>query len=171
MKRLGLSFIVCFLVTLSCVTSGSKEKITEPVIFAEIVEANGISQETLFTRTNMWLVDVFRNAESVIQFSDKESGVIKGKYIDNGILDGMFICRVYSTITIEIREGRYRISFSDPTYYYIGDTVNGTPPNYGINDRKERPVETIDLANNVKESWIKLAENLKVNINQSGSSW
>ncbi len=35
----------------------------------------------LYVRANNWMVDTFRNAKSVVQFSDKEAGVISGRYL------------------------------------------------------------------------------------------
>jgi hypothetical protein len=35
----------------------------------------------LFVKANLWMVDQFKSAKSVIQYSDKEAGVIKGKYL------------------------------------------------------------------------------------------
>ena len=39
------------------------------------------SKAELFVKANLWMVDQFKSAKSVIQYSDKEAGVIKGKYL------------------------------------------------------------------------------------------
>lgn len=39
------------------------------------------TKENLFVKSNLWLVDSFVSAKSVVQYSDKEAGVIAGKFI------------------------------------------------------------------------------------------
>lgn len=34
-----------------------------------------------YIMANEWMVESFNNAESVIQFSDKDAGIVKGKYV------------------------------------------------------------------------------------------
>jgi hypothetical protein len=110
----------------------------------------------------MWFVDFFKNAGSVIQFSDKESGIIKGKYIGERFMAGIYFCQISSTITVEVRKEKYRILFADPiahSYLRLGD-----PP-------AESPVVTEDMANRVKEEWKKLAASLKSSILADKTSW
>jgi len=62
----------------NCVTS----KVYIPVVLTEIINVPGTKDEN-YIKANLWLVDVFISAKSVIQFSDKDAGVIKGKYVLN----------------------------------------------------------------------------------------
>jgi hypothetical protein len=39
------------------------------------------SKDSLFVECNLWVINNFNSAKSVIQYSDKEYGVIAGKYI------------------------------------------------------------------------------------------
>ncbi len=41
---------------------------------------NSLSKKDNYILSNEWMVEAFNNAESVIQFSDKEAGIVKGKY-------------------------------------------------------------------------------------------
>jgi hypothetical protein len=43
------------------------------------IEVPDKSKNVLFVLANLWLVDNFESAKSVIQYSDKEAGVIAGK--------------------------------------------------------------------------------------------
>jgi len=165
MKRVVFCLSFVGLMFAACATSGTK--VTEPVTYAEVVEVEDASQDALYTKANMWFVDAFRNADSVIQFSDKDSGVIKGKYVGDTVVTGIYICKLSSTITVEVREGRYRISFDNPMYQYIGDALNGIYPRPGA----EGIVETEVLAAQVKEEWVRLANNLKASINSETPSW
>jgi archaellum component FlaF (FlaF/FlaG flagellin family) len=166
MKKFSFGLIVVFgVLGISCATTG--EKITEPLRYSEVVEIADVSDSELYTKVNMWFVDVFNNAGSVIQFSDKESGVIKGKYIGDNIVEGVYICKLTTTITVEIKDGKYRISFTDPMYQYIGSIFGGAPyTNTGTEN-----VVTVEMANKVKAEWLKVSENLKSTISTPASSW
>ena len=45
-----------------------------------IIEKNQ-EKEELFISANIWLVESFKSAKDVIQFSDKEAGIVMGKYM------------------------------------------------------------------------------------------
>jgi hypothetical protein len=160
MKRVLLVFSLVMVFFLACATSGAK--VAEPVTYSEIVDVTGVSQSVLYTKANMWFVDAFRSARSVIQFSDKESGVIKGKYIGSRFMTGMYFCQISSTITVEVKEGKYQILFTDPianTYLRIGDPFS------------EKPVDTEGLTKKTKEEWTQIAASLKSAILAEETSW
>jgi hypothetical protein len=165
MKRFVLVISLVGALLTACATSGTK--ITDPIVFSEVVDVPDVEQSTLYTKVNMWFVDAFKSADSVIQFSDKESGVIKGKYIGDNIMAGIYICKISSTVTVEIKDGKYRISFSDPIYQYIGDALNGTYARPGA----EGAVVTQEMADKIKEEWAKLAENLKESVFAEENAW
>ena len=165
MKRFLLVFLPMMIIFSACATSGAK--VTEPVAYSEVADVVGVSQATLYTKVNMWFVDAFRSAGSVIQFSDKESGVIKGKYIGDNIMAGIYNCKISSTITVEVKDEKYRISFADPMYQYIGDALNGTYARPGA----EGAVVTVEMANKVKEEWEKITASLKASILAEETSW
>ena len=165
MKRCLLVIFVFVILLASCATSG--EKLTERLTYAEIIEISGTAQVDLYTKANMWFVDVFRNAESVIQFSDRDSGVIMGKYINRGLTSGIYFFEITTTITVEIRDERCRISFTDPIYQYIGDALNGTYARPGASG----PVETVAMAGKIQEEWLILAESLKNSLLSNSGNW
>jgi hypothetical protein len=99
----------------SCVTTDPA--LTDSTTFNEVVDVNDLSSTDLYTRINLWFVDAFRSAESVIEFSDKESGIIKGKYLFKGN-DGLYPYDCQSTITVEVKDEKYRISFASPYIFY-----------------------------------------------------
>ena len=65
----------------------------------KLVSLDGATNETvinlegkkskLYVMANEWMVQAFNNAESVIQFQDKEEGVIIGKYLLKSIGPGL----------------------------------------------------------------------------------
>ena len=165
MKQLLLIFVPIFI--LACAsTPGNGTPITEPVTYSEIIEVSNATKGELHTKINMWFVDAFRNADSVIQFNDKESGIIKGKYTSVGIFVGSQAAgeylTIYSTITVEIKDGRYKVSFADPSYRNTGNYFGG--PNSYPTVYPERSVTTTDIASVVLDNWKKLANNLQRSI-------
>jgi len=168
MKRIYGILPLLVILLVSCATTGGT-KVTEPVTYSETIEITGVSQDDLYIRANMWFVDAFNNAESVIQFSDKESGVIKGKYIGDSVVVGIYICKISTTVTVEVKDGRYRITFDNPQYQHIGDLLSG---NY-IRPGASGPVETVEMADKIKPEWIALTESLKASVQEQEdkSSW
>jgi len=165
MKRIYGILPLLVILLVSCATTGTK--VTEPVTYSETIEITGVSQDDLYIRANMWFVDAFNNAESVIQFSDKESGVIKGKYIGGSVVVGIYIYKISTTVTVEVKDGRYRITFDNPQYQHIGDLLSG---NY-IRPGASGPVETVEMADKIKPEWIALTESLKASVQEDKSSW
>ena len=159
MKHFLFIFPLVMVLFLACASGAN---VTEPLTYSEVVDVTGVSQSDLFIKANLWFVDAFRDAGSVIQFSDRESGVISGKYIGNRFMIGMYFFQISSTITVEVRDGRYRISFTDPIanrYLRLGDPFT------------ERPVDTEELVNRTKEEWTQLAASLKSSILSEEIPW
>ena len=78
----------------------------------EIVEKKGTKNE-LFVAANSWMVEVFVNAKSVIQYTDKEAGIIKGKYLmsEPYYPDGRYNAKdVFTIITISVRDNATKIT-------------------------------------------------------------
>lgn len=78
------------------------------------------TKNQLFTRSQEWLIAAFNSAESVIQYSDKEDGVIIGKYKLRTVATAGHGYDLYATITIQVKDGRARISIQPyGTWGYI----------------------------------------------------
>lgn len=74
-KGLILLLVVITVIAISgCVTT------TEGAPFIDIVDVPGKSASELYIEINKWAVEVFQKANSVIEFSDKESATVSGKY-------------------------------------------------------------------------------------------
>lgn len=96
-----------------------------PFEFHKIDSIEG-SQSQLFTKANEWVAKSFNDAKSVIQMSDKESGKIVGKGVMSsqssmGALIGSSTIYVKYTITITVKEGRYKVDLTD---FIATDMVN-----------------------------------------------
>ena len=100
------------------------------------------TKDKLFVLANEWMVEAFKSAEDVIQFTDKDAGIVKGKYtmkagtFTPGTYIGYGITTASSSteaivaiITIRVKDGAAKITIeptSNSSYY----TINGTKVGY-----------------------------------------
>ena len=135
--RFHLVFIVLvvFCILTSCASTNYKEideYDLDPI--TQVVEVPDVGSNDLYVRANTWMVDVFKSSEGVIQFSDKDAGVIKGKFstlIDGQGLNATKTYQVNITITIEVKDGKTRIQL-EPDYYSIHVYNKSNMKSYGI---------------------------------------
>ena len=93
-----------------------------------IVQINQVSRDIqlseqkdkLYVRANNWLVENFDSAKSVVQFRDKEEGIITGRYLLKTLGEyttyGDSRNYVYSIIKLQVKDGAARITI-DPEDY------------------------------------------------------
>lgn len=95
---------------------------TESVPVSKVVQVDGATKLDLFVKANDWMVDSFQNADSVIQFTDKESGSVSGRY-----LLGVVVApneygpgsKAYATIRIKVKEGAAKITITPESFSYV----------------------------------------------------
>lgn len=92
------------------------------ITYTEVIQVEGVSQGDLYLKANDWIVKTFNSPKDVIQFNDKEAGkiickTITGVDIGKG-LNRIQINPIYYLISIETREGRYKITASDFIHVY-----------------------------------------------------
>lgn len=114
---------------ISCATMSGTDLTSEQARIIDVIDCPGINKDDLFILANSWAVDVFVSAESVIEFSDKEAGIVKGKYIIN-FVEGVYVQAVRSTLTIEVKDDAARITIADPYYR----TVSGLGETYAVTE-------------------------------------
>lgn len=141
MKKL-IVVTLCF-TALSCKVQ--KEVIDTNLLSSqESFQVSDSSKDQLYLDVNTWFVEVFRSAESVIEFSDKEAGRIVGKYV---FTHGESLVR--SIIQVDVKDNQCKISFKSPL------TMR---PGHDIDYRNIRTNESLQLVN---EKWKELAEGLE----------
>jgi hypothetical protein len=73
------------------------------------------SKNDLFIGANSWFVESFNDPTNIIQFSDKEAGVIKGKYLIQGTYyagsayNSESDSRIFAVITILVKDNLTKI--------------------------------------------------------------
>jgi len=75
MKKIILIAVVVLIA--SCAITSEVLESPNPIIVDVQTPHN---RENSYIKANEWMISQFNNAESVIQFSDKENGIVKGKY-------------------------------------------------------------------------------------------
>lgn len=84
---------------------------------SKVINVDGKTKNELYIRANTWMVEAFTNAESVIQFSDKENGIVTGKYIMTTIITSTTTSHgVYSIIKIQVKDGAAKITITPESY-------------------------------------------------------
>ena len=129
-KAIIVISVLAMLALVSCASTSNVDfsALTEGV--QKVIEVPNESKDALFVKANNWAVSAFNSADSVIEFSDKESGTITGKYTMkfqgnawNLKLGGWKVSPL-TLMEINIKEGKARI-----TLKLVGvDLYNG----YGV---------------------------------------
>lgn len=166
-KKILLCLVLAIAVlSVSCVSSYTSDAPEELMTYAYVVEAPNKSAAALFVDANSWFVDMFKSADSVIQYSDKEAGMVKGKYTHE-VMDGIYYVMITSTITVEVKDERCRISFDSPYYKITGDALNGR---YG--GGASGPVESTKmLTEKVRPMWETLSKGFETAVFAGRQEW
>ena len=155
MKKL-LLFSLMLMTLTSCFVN---KRVPIPVVFEKPIvktyEVTGTKNE-LFVDVNRWMISIFKDARSVIQFSDKDEGILIGKYL---LHEREYDPEIFAMIEIKVAEGKAQISISpydwnyEKLIRYDGSEVNleGTWLD-GYNYTKEKAIADIE---NLFESFSK----------------
>ena len=120
MKKLNILLVLGLaLLLMSCATV----KPSEVKGATKVVEVSGASKDEIFVRASCWMEETFNASKIVTQYSDKEAGIIKGKYvIDFPQLTAQGLCD--ATITIECKDEKCRLIIDDPYDFRVRDAYS-----------------------------------------------
>lgn len=100
----------------------------EPLAFQSVVVVDSVTKQQLYERARLWFNDYFKNAEAVLQVSDKEAGEFIGKPIlytwyNSRYLgrDHKLVLKMPVTIRVRVKDGKYKYEIYDITTYYDAD--------------------------------------------------
>ncbi|WP_026810521.1 DUF4468 domain-containing protein [Arenibacter latericius] len=111
----------------SCYTYERVPITMEP--FDRTIMVEGIKND-LFVKANNWMVEIFTSPKSVIQFSDKEAGVVTGRYLfkDFGstIVMGEVVDfgQIYAIIKLNVKDGATKITIDAGNFTEIHSKTN-----------------------------------------------
>jgi hypothetical protein len=96
---------------------------------------NETDKNTNYVLANEWMVETFNSAESVIQFADKESGIIKGKYVLRAgyVSTSPYVASraaLNAIITIRLRDNACRIEIAPPSSGFYSQSIGTTEYGY-----------------------------------------
>ena len=91
----------------------------------KVFKLEGQNKSDLYVKANQWMVNSFNNAKSVIQFSDKESGTITGKYMLGKLTASDRFnpgTEAYAIVNIQVKDGASKVTITPESFkYYKGN--------------------------------------------------
>lgn len=123
MKKYYTILIVSILF-ITCQSCASYKTVNvEPV--TRVFQTEGTKNE-LFVKANNWMLEKFNNPKSVVQFSDKEEGIVTGRYMMKEYYTwtgAQWIANgngVFAVIKIQVKDGAAKITV-DPDQFIQGE--------------------------------------------------
>lgn len=158
------------------------------IVFTEVVEVPNVLKDALYSRAYEWFAKSFKSAQNVIQMEDKENGKIvgKGAFGDINVTANLGLVaikgKVLFTISVYVKDGKYKFELTDLTHEAKGYWSNGIKPADGGALENEKPAcgrNTLPLGKwkDIKEETSKrtltLIETLKqaMTIDSAGNDW
>jgi len=118
MKKIIILSMLCFVVLMQgCTAITTKGDPIERVVKIEKME-----KHTLYVKANNWMVDTFNDAKSVVQFTDKESGTISGRYLLGTISAASQYGPAryaYASIKIKVKDNASKIVVTPESFTYM----------------------------------------------------
>lgn len=98
-----------------------KDEATGKITWQDVIEVPGVSSDELFSRATAWVATAYKSANDVIQMSDRAGGKLIVKGLESHTFGGLapFTYYVRHSVTIEVKDGRYRYTISD---FRVDDT-------------------------------------------------
>lgn len=99
------------------------------------------TKDDLYVKSNQWMVENFKSAKSVIQFSDKEAGIVSGRYFFSGYTSSagygasasVTNTEIYALIRLQVKEGASKITIQPEDFGYVeGFMIQ----NYGVESKE-----------------------------------
>lgn len=100
------------------------------VFYEKVVDASGKSASDLFSDARIWFLETFKYSKEVIQYEDKDAGIISGNGMINlELLSLGYIVQkpFYFSLRIEVKDGRYRYHISNITIDQTSSAVSQGP--------------------------------------------
>lgn len=113
---LGLLFVSC----------ASTQASTEDYHYESIVDFPGMTAQEIYDNANLWAVQTFKKADSVIEYSNADTGTISGKFSweTNGFYGVYTVNSARAIFSIQIKDEKARLMF-DFSEIYVKQGYNG----------------------------------------------
>ncbi|SHJ67275.1 protein of unknown function [Arenibacter nanhaiticus] len=140
----------------SCYTYERVPITMEPIDRTIMVEG---TKSDLFVKANNWMVEIFTSPKSVIQFSDKEAGVVTGRYLfkDFGstVVMGEVVDfgQIYAIIKLNVKDGASKITIDAENFIELHSKTNES-----YRYTKEKAVQEIQVLMDNYEQYLKTTD-------------
>jgi hypothetical protein len=130
--------------------------------YEKVITVPDAKKDELYIKANAWMVKEFNSAESVIEFQDKESGKIMGKFTHS--MSDAYSYTTKQTLSIDVQDGRARIRIEDP-YIKVTRGLTGE-----VQNNAYAPLKTVDGLAKLKVVWVELSNSFEKAI-KSTDNW
>lgn len=89
--------------------------------YAQVYEFPGMHKSDIYTIANDWMVSTFRSAEAVIEYADKDEGIVTGKCIASVPVGGILPASIRFKLTINVKEEKVRVKMDSMKFAESGD--------------------------------------------------
>lgn len=118
---------VCLFFLAGC---ASMSRIEGPVMIQKTIEIPGMKKDEIFEKSKMWVAKTFHSAKAVLEYENKETGVIIGNGIIKYPVDGMEVMvksrwKIGFTMKEDIKDGKIRLTFDNLILHLPAD--NNSP--------------------------------------------
>lgn len=99
---------------------------TEGQPVSRVIQVENAKKNELYVKANNWMVSAFNDAESVVQFTDKESGTITGKYLLGTVTAANQYGpanRAFAIIKIQVKDGSTKITVTPESFKYAKGNI------------------------------------------------
>ncbi|MEM9549216.1 MAG: DUF4468 domain-containing protein [Bacteroidota bacterium] len=148
-----------FFLVISCNTSKRIVATEESKQFEVTIDVPDKNANQIYTSVNEWMVLTFVNAESVIQFQDKESGKAMGKYVGDYKKPEFPSVPFKSIISVDVKDQKARIRFLEAQW--MSTNKNGS---------EWKIVQFQETIDKIRAEWSDLASDLESHLIQK-SDW
>lgn len=159
MKR-AVVILFILLIVAGCASMTTTPLQEKPVVI-KVYDSNK-EKDDIYRIANEWMVETFKSSSEVIQYQDKEEGVIIGKGLT--LIGSNFAGSSYAhfTIKIETKENKTRLSITD---VYLEIKTGG-------GNTSKRQIENQETWKKVKAELIDIADSYKNKLmSSSNESW
>jgi len=115
---------------------------TKPII--KVITVEKAQQDKLYVKASNWMVESFNNSKSIIQFRDKDSGTITGRYLLGVVSEAnQYAPARYAyaiiNIKVKVKDGATKITIKPEAFRY----AEGNPYTLYTQEKAESDIEAL----------------------------
>jgi regulation of enolase protein 1 (concanavalin A-like superfamily) len=177
MKKSHLIFLIIFVVFIlsGCVTLPIK--IPEPAA-EKIISIPGFKKNQIYEQCKIFIAENFKSAKAVIEYDNKEQGILIGNGNVKYPCTGSFECSALHDwvitfgMRIDVKDEKIRVSFSRLTVFFPSSSAIYFPLYIPARSSGERSLTEEEYVN-VKYKLLEIADRLATSVKASGKkeSW